>query len=222
MLRLLSAISIFFLLWPSASADEPSAQREALSRFQFLVGPWRATGRSYGDKEEAWQESVAWEWDVGTGFALVAMFEGGRVFRSGRLEAGTEADAFVFLGVRADGRETRYAGAMKGARLILEEVVAEGAAASERIVLHPLHDNRYLLLLEARPGGRGSFKKAVELGCTREGEPFVKVDPAKMCPVTGGLGTIGVTYEGKTYWVCCTGCKIAFDKDPARFLANRK
>ena len=27
-----------------------------------------------------------------------------------------------------------------------------------------------------------------------------------------------VTYKGETYYVCCTGCKQAFDADPERIL----
>jgi YHS domain-containing protein len=29
-----------------------------------------------------------------------------------------------------------------------------------------------------------------------------------------------VAYEGKTYYVCCTGCKEAFLADPKAFLAK--
>jgi YHS domain-containing protein len=34
------------------------------------------------------------------------------------------------------------------------------------------------------------------------------------------LGTIEVEYEGKTYFVCCGGCKDLFEEDPAGVLAD--
>jgi Cu+-exporting ATPase len=27
-------------------------------------------------------------------------------------------------------------------------------------------------------------------------------------------------YEGKTYYFCSTGCKVAFDKDPEKYLSG--
>ncbi|MBV9126060.1 MAG: YHS domain-containing protein [Planctomycetes bacterium] len=45
------------------------------------------------------------------------------------------------------------------------------------------------------------------------------------CIVTGGLGTIPVSYKGITYYVCCTGCKQAFEDNPEKILkeaAKRK
>jgi YHS domain-containing protein len=36
--------------------------------------------------------------------------------------------------------------------------------------------------------------------------------------VTGGLGTIAVSYKGQTYYVCCGGCKDAFEADPEKYV----
>lgn len=144
-------------------------------------------------------------------------FEEGRIFRRGLLLYRPDEGDFVFEAVRVDGTDARYAGRQVGSRLVMTEVVEEGGP-DERVVLHPLHDNRYLFTVERRRGGRGSYRKAIEAGCTREGVPFVKVDPAKACRVTGGQGTIAVTFEGKTYYVCCSGCKDAFEEDPAKFV----
>ena len=35
--------------------------------------------------------------------------------------------------------------------------------------------------------------------------------------VSGGLGTIRVSYQGKTYYVCCSGCKAEFDANPEKY-----
>lgn len=40
------------------------------------------------------------------------------------------------------------------------------------------------------------------------------------CVVTGGLGTMPVTFEGQTYYVCCTGCRDYFNDGPAKVLAE--
>jgi YHS domain-containing protein len=36
--------------------------------------------------------------------------------------------------------------------------------------------------------------------------------------ITGGLGTIAVSYNGKTYYVCCTGCRDEFNQNPAKAI----
>lgn len=38
--------------------------------------------------------------------------------------------------------------------------------------------------------------------------------------ISQGLGTTQVSYKGKSYWVCCSGCKAAFEEDPEKWIAK--
>jgi YHS domain-containing protein len=59
-----------------------------------------------------------------------------------------------------------------------------------------------------------------EVGYTREGTSLAVEGFGELeCIVTGGKGTMAVSYQGKTYYVCCSGCKQAFDDDPAGIIA---
>ena len=29
-----------------------------------------------------------------------------------------------------------------------------------------------------------------------------------------------VSYKGRDYWVCCSGCKAAFEEDPEKWIAR--
>lgn len=48
--------------------------------------------------------------------------------------------------------------------------------------------------------------------------------PALVCPVTGEtIASVkdaagSSVYNGKTYYFCCSSCKPAFDKDPAKYV----
>ena len=56
----------------------------------------------------------------------------------------------------------------------------------------------------------------------RQGTSFALDDTdygEQACIITGGLGTSTVTYKGKTYWVCCSGCRAAFEEDPEKWIA---
>ena len=62
-----------------------------------------------------------------------------------------------------------------------------------------------------------------EVGYTREGAKLASSDQTgPECVVSGGVGTIKVSYKGETYFVCCTGCRDAFNDDPETFLTEYK
>jgi len=79
-----------------------------------------------------------------------------------------------------------------------------------------------------RPEGRTLAFKTYQLGYTKEGESFggTAANKKPECVVTGGLGTIAVSYMGTTYYVCCSGCRDAFNENPAKivkeYLAKKK
>ena len=52
----------------------------------------------------------------------------------------------------------------------------------------------------------------------RVGRKFAAGDGKPECIVSGGLGTSTVTYKGKQYYVCCSGCRDAFNENPEKFI----
>jgi len=59
-------------------------------------------------------------------------------------------------------------------------------------------------------------------------KPAAAKTAALICPVTGtriasaAKAYAHETYKGKTYYFCCPECKPAFDKSPAKIIANAK
>ena len=49
---------------------------------------------------------------------------------------------------------------------------------------------------------------------------FAAGESYPLCIVTEGRGTIQVSYKGKTYWVCCSGCRDLFNDKPESVLAE--
>lgn len=83
-------------------------------------------------------------------------------------------------------------------------------------------NNRYLLEV-GRRRGKAAFRRYDTVSTQREGTSFAVSDSDygdKTCIISQGLGTISVSYEGKSYWVCCSGCKAAFESDPATWIAR--
>jgi YHS domain-containing protein len=78
-----------------------------------------------------------------------------------------------------------------------------------------------LVLYETRRSEQSFYSRVGEVGYTREGTRLASSgNSGPECVVTGGAGTIKVSHEGKTYYVCCTGCRDAFNDDPAGILAD--
>ena len=40
--------------------------------------------------------------------------------------------------------------------------------------------------------------------------------------VSGGRGTMTVTHDGTTYYVCCSGCRDEFKSDPEKYIKLAK
>jgi YHS domain len=217
---------------PDAQKDDsakppslPSSAKEALQPFNLLVGSWKGTGTPEGTKEEraagTWTETISWSWQFKDKDAwLTATFEKGKYFTKGELRYTPEKDQprFTFTLTAADKSTSTYAGTFKEKVLTLERTDGP-AGESQRLVISLLHFNRYLYRLETRPAGTTvAFTKLYQVGATKEGVPFAEVAKGPECIVSGGLGTIKVSYKGKDYWVCCTGCRDAFKDDPEKFI----
>jgi YHS domain-containing protein len=196
--------------------------QEALKAYGSLVGLWRGVGQPQRmSAKGAWSETAEWVWKLSAETAALELkVERGKYLKSARLRPGTEPNAFVLEATLSDGSARTFAGKVgPRSQLILtaEGPVSEGL---RRITLSPLHDTRCLLLLEAQDPANGTFYRLAEVGYTRQGVSFAAEDSYPLCIVTDGRGTIEVKYQGKSYWVCCSGCKELFEDDPAAIIAE--
>jgi hypothetical protein len=208
-----------------AAADSPKATpaREALKPFNILVGSWKGTGIPEGTQEDRqkghWIETVAWEWQFkGDDAWLTVTFDKGKHFVRGELRHVPAKDQIHLSLVTVDKQTLTYSGTLKGKQLALERDVPDSKVV-ERLTFSLLHDNRITYRLETRPASGTALTRKYLVGLTKEGVPFADVGKSEReCIVSGGLGTIAVTYEGKTYYVCCSGCRDEFKENPAKYV----
>ena len=197
------------------------ADQAALKPYGGLVGTWKGAGLPRrGSTKGSWSESAGWAWSLSADSAALELkLDNGKYLKSARLKPGEEPKTFVVDAVLADGAPRSFAG-KPGPRdslvLTAEGPAAEGVA---RLTLSPLHETRFLLLLESKDAD-GDFARLGEVGYTRKGVAFAAGDSSPACIVTGGRGTIAVNYQGKTYYVCCSGCKELFEEEPAKMVAE--
>ncbi|MBX6315768.1 MAG: hypothetical protein IRY99_23060 [Isosphaeraceae bacterium] len=208
------------------SAADPApgrqADQEALRPYAGLVGTWRGTGQvRRGSAKGAWTETVDWAWKLSSDAAgLELKVERGKYLRSAVLRPQDGSGRFVLEAILADGAPRTFSGRAGERDKLVLTAAGPSAEGPRRITLTPLHDTRFLLLLEAQEADRGTYTRLGEVGYTRQGVTFAAGDSYPVCIVTEGRGTIPVSYQGRTYWVCCSGCKALFEEDPEGVLAE--
>ena len=205
--------------------DETSkARREATAALRVygpLVGTWRGTGQPQrGRSQGSWTESASWAWKLSDdSAALEIAVEKGKYLKSAILKPGDTAGTFLLETVLADGTKRAFHGKAEGDKpLVLN--ADEAGEGLRRVTLTIPNEFRFLLLLESHPSPTAAHVRLGEVGYTRNGVSFAAGEAGPVCIVTEGRGTIQVSHKGKSYWVCCSGCKDLFNKDPEAILAE--
>lgn len=209
----------------------------ALQPVQTILGKWRGTTRrEVGDFKGL--DEPEWVWDLRTDRerpALVVSSADAQYIRDGRLTWNQASQQFRFTAETPEGRERVFEGTyseppeefqeagtavQRKFKLQLDEV---GGDEKDRwqVVIAQQNNDRYLLELSRSRGG--NFVRFDTVGHQRLGTSFAQSDTEygeRKCIISGGLGTIQVSYQGKSYWVCCTGCQAAFNEDPEGWLRD--
>jgi YHS domain-containing protein len=205
---------------PTTAESRRTAQR-ALEPFNALVGNWRGVGQPRRmSAQGAWNEQAQWQWKLDKESAsVVVLVKDGKLLSEGRLTYDAAPKRFRFDVRLPDGTAATYSGTLDTQQR-LELIRDEPNGIQHRITLRMLHDDRITMLFETRRGESGFFARQAEIGYTRIGGKFAAAgDGYPKCIVTGGRGTIAVRYQGKTYYVCCSGCQQAFEDDPEGTIA---
>jgi ribosomal protein L24E len=217
----LAAQLILVLFAPGADAPAPRPTRDALQPFNDLIGSWKVTGYPEGklQAKDFWVEAHTWEWQFkGDDAWLKLTIDKGKYFTRGELRSLPARDQYQLTLTTADGQALVFTGGVTDKKLILTRV-DDKTRESQRLVFSFLHANRYLCRYEVKPAGQAEYALPYLLGHTKTDVPFAGPgDTRPECVVSGGLGTMPVTYKGQTYYVCCSGCRDAFKDNPEKYI----
>jgi hypothetical protein len=207
---------------PSA-ADQAKA-RKALQDVQDFIGTWNLEGtQKDGGKTIAWKEQVKWGWKFGKdGDAWVAVEfadKKGKYFTTGELKYDVAKKLYALtLTPSAKGATPQtYTGALKSGVLKVE-FKDEKTKDVYRLTMNTTNDGiRFAFKAEKQDGGKGLFASAYAMNGNKDGESIAGGAKKPECVVSGGAATMPVTYNGKTYYVCCSGCRDEFNANPAKY-----
>lgn len=200
--------------------------KKALTSLQYLVGEWRGAGQlKRGSSVGSWPETMTWAWHFEKDSTeLRATIKDGKYYSSLAIAPDKKPNQFQLAATLPDGKTKDNFSGVRDENGSLTFVRGKEigpdkkplpipADRPSRITIRPAAENQRVAILYERSQGE-SFSRIAEVGSTRVGGNFAAGSGGPECIVTGGAGTISVSYKGKTYFVCCSGCKEAFNADP--------
>jgi hypothetical protein len=219
-LPLLLGVLVFL---PRAGAGgQHKDPKEALQALQDFIGGWKGAGTNQKNKSEIWTESIDWSWRFKKEDCwLTVRFIGSKLFKSGEIRWLPDKEKYQFTLVDKQDKKLIYVGELKKDALTLERLNPETNDTELLKIKTAAQGIRAVYDFSVRAEGRKLAFPTYQLAYTKEGEAF-GADSKKgpECVVTGGLGTMAVSYMGQTYYVCCSGCRDAFNENPAKIIAQ--
>jgi hypothetical protein len=200
-------------------AEDPKRVKEALQELNDYIGGWNGNGTTEQNRLEIWKERADWSWRFrGNDSWLVLKLTPGKHFKGGELHYLPAREVYELTLLGSDGKKSAFAGKLKKGRLILERRDPDTGATQQLQMNLAGGGIRFVYTFNVKPANRTLFTKELQVSFTKEGETFGAAQKKVECVVTGGLGTIPVSYNGVTYYVCCSGCRDAFNENPAKYV----
>jgi YHS domain-containing protein len=206
--------------------EDMAKAKKALQEVQDFIGLWNLEGtRKVGGRTEAWKEKVSWGWKFkdGDAWMTVDFAEGkGRYFKNGTLKYNIAKKRYLLALMSVDRGEQVFEGELAKGALKLESKDAKTGDVS-RLTMNTLAEGiRFQMKYEKQDGGRGLFSSIYAMNGNKDGESIAGTKKKPECIVSGGAASIAVSYQGKTYYCCCTGCRDEFNANPEKYIKAAK
>ncbi len=214
------------VLTPSLRADDAQVDpaKVALKALNDFIGTWKGTGGPDkprpGPRDPVWKETINWSWRFkGKDAWLVFDVEGGKYLTGGEVRYLPNKKVYTLTATDAQKQNVEYEGKLDAKGYLTFERLETTSGEVQQLVMNSAGDGvRFVYRYATKPKGRTVFTKLYQVAASKEGESLGKVEKKNECIVTGGFGTIAVSYMGETFYVCCTGCRDAFNEAPAKFV----
>lgn len=225
--RLLSLLALMTGL--AVAADSPKdaeKAKEALQELGEFIGQWKASGEGTvdGKKNAIWKETweFGWKFPKGEPAFIQVKVADAKFFSQAEIRYDVAKKQYTALVTDKDGKPQPYTGKLTRGKLVLTNKDAKSGDVRTITVNTAARGIRLIAEYGVQVGGRGLADTLYKAAGNKEGESFAGGGKKKECIVTGGLGTITVSYQGSTYYVCCSGCKEEFDADPKKYIELAK
>ena len=207
-----------------------------LKPIQIMLGKWNGVVNKAAASEEH-----EWMWDLRTDKqfpSLVLNAADGNYFVKARITFDPRVNQYKMTTLDEEDVTRYYTGEFSAEpedvpagdgktvnrtfKLKLSEIPNADHNTRFQFVFNQQENNRYLLEVY-RARGKSDYRRLDTIGTQRNGTSLARSDEDygdKTCVISQGLGSSQVSYKGKSYWVCCSGCAAAFKDDPETWIAR--
>jgi YHS domain-containing protein len=212
---------------PGADRADSEAAKDALKELQDFIGGWKGNGSPDKPRpsptDPVWSETLNWSWRFkGDDAWLTLDVKNGKHLKGGEMRYLPGKKAYQLTVTDADGKKLVFEGRLRREVLTLERVDPQ-TKETQQLKMNVAGDGVIFNLYYARrAGGTTLWKKEYRVRATKEGESLAAREKKVECVVSGGAGTMPVSYKGETYYVCCSGCRDAFNENPEKYIAEFK
>jgi hypothetical protein len=213
---------VLFLTAVQGAAPDREVLKTALQEFNEFIGDWNGSGapeKPRPDAKETWTEKISWSWRFhGDDAWLTLTVTNGRHLKSGELRYLPAKKRYQLTVIDKGDHKAIFDGELRKGYLVMERV-DPATKETQQLMMNTAGDGaRFVYRLARKPEGRTLFVRDYQVACTKEGETLGVRAKKVECVISGGLGTIPVSYQGTTYYVCCSGCRDAFNENPAKYV----
>jgi hypothetical protein len=219
----LALIGLIVAIGAASAADSPS--KAALKELNDFIGSWKGSGVPARSKAvtDVWSETLHWSWGFkGDDAWLTLKIDEGKHYKGGELRWLPATKRYQLTLTDKSDKKQVFEGKLADERLQLERVDPETKETQKLTFNTAAEGIRLVMVFERKPEGRTLFTREYQVGATKEGESLGTAKKKVECVVSGGLGTIAVAFKGETFYVCCTGCRDAFNENPEKYVKEFK
>ena len=206
---------------------KPAEVRNALQALNEFIGTWNGTGgpdKPRPDPRDAtWKETITWSWRFkGDDAWLTFEVKGGKHLAGGEVRYDPAQKLYRLTATDAKKQRLDFDGHFEKSYLVFERQ-DQPTGETQTLTLNTAAEGARLVYRYAtRPKGRTVATKVYAVAATKEGESLAANQKKNECVITGGRGTIAVSFMGETFYVCCSGCRDAFNENPEKYIAEFK
>ena len=217
-LALMASFALLPLGSQAADAKKDEKTKAALQELSEFIGLWN--GNAEDTKKGLWKETWSWGWKFGKDAdpALQLEIKDGKFFSKALVKYDLEKKVYRVTAADKDGKDQEFTGKLVKGKLVLERADAKTKDIYRLTVNTAAEGIRFVALYEKVAGGKGLCDTIYKVAGSKDGESFAGGGKKNECVVTGGLGTMTVSYMGKTFYVCCSGCKDEFNENPKKYV----
>lgn len=214
-------LTVFLIASTTLAEETPVSARS----WAELMGSWRMTGQARrGSAQGAWTSAARAEWSESPPRRLTIEVPDSKSFRTISIQTDPKTGDASAVELTMSDATVRSLARMthpSNDRFVFEESPTVHNAPL-RLTLYRKSRDRWTGSLESRNVGSTGWSRIQELGLTRQGTTIAQGSGSPACVVTGGLGEIAVMVNGRTAYVCCSGCRDTLLADPDAFLPARE